>query len=190
MSEYPISSFPVPDPADLPEDLKERIEEVAAKTGFVPNVFLAMAHRPGELRAFLAYHDALMAGEGGLTLAEREMIVVATSAANDCLYCTVAHGAVLRIRSKDPLLADQIAIDPAQADITERQRAMIDFALKLCRRPASVTPADHDALRSYGFGDEDIWDIGAITALFAMSNRMAHLTAMRPNDEFYTMGRG
>jgi len=189
MTEQPISSFPVPALAEIPEDLRERIEEVAAKTGFVPNVFLAMAHRPDELRAFLAYHDALMAGEGGLSLAEREMIVVATSAANDCLYCTVAHGAVLRIRSKDPLLADQVAIDPAQADISDRQRAMLDFALKLCNEPGSVGPADHDALRAHGFSDEDIWDIGAITALFAMSNRMAHLTAMRPNDEFYTMGR-
>ena len=193
MSEQPISSFPVPDLADIPEDLRERIDEVAAKTGFVPNVFLALAHlsahRPEELRAFLAYHDALMAGDGGLTLAEREMIVVATSAANDCLYCTVAHGAVLRIRSKDPLLADQVAIDPAQADISDRQRAMLDFALKLCNEPGSVGAADHDELRAHGFGEEDIWDIGAITALFAMSNRMAHLTAMRPNDEFYTMGR-
>ena len=189
MSEPAISSFPVPDPADIPEDLRERIDEVAAKTGFVSNVFLALAHRPVELRAFLAYHDALMAGDGGLTLAEREMIVVATSAANDCLYCTVAHGAVLRIRSKDPLLADQLAVDPAQADISDRQRAMIDFALKMCREPGSVGADDYEALRSHGFGDEDIWDIGAITALFAMSNRMAHLTAMRPNDEFYTMGR-
>ncbi|MCY3560034.1 MAG: peroxidase-related enzyme [bacterium] len=189
MSEQPISSFPVPDLADIPEDLRVRIEQVAAKTGFVPNVFLALAHRPAELRAFLAYHDALMAGDGGLTLAEREMIVVATSAANDCLYCTVAHGAVLRIRSKDPLLADQLAIDAAGADISARQRAMIDFALKLCREPASVRSADHDTLRDHGFSDEDIWDIGAITALFAMSNRMAHLTAMRPNAEFYTMGR-
>ena len=190
MSEPAISSFPVPDLAELPDDLRERIEEVAAKTGFVPNVFLALAHRPAELRAFLAYHDALMGGDGGLTLAEREMIVVATSAANDCLYCTVAHGAVLRIRSKNPLLADQLAVDPAQADITDRQRAMIDFALKLCRDPAAAGTADHDDLRAHGFSDEDIWDIGAITALFAMSNRMAHLTSMRPNDEFYTMGRG
>ena len=189
MSEQPISSFPVPDLADIPEDLRERIEEVATKTGFVPNVFLAMAHRPAELRAFLAYHDALMAAEGGLTLAEREMIVVATSAANGCLYCTVAHGAVLRIRSKDPLLADQVAVDPAQADITDRQRGMLDFALRLCRDPAAVGPPDHEALRAHGFSDDDIWDIGAITALFAMSNRMAHLTAMRPNKEFYTMGR-
>lgn len=189
MTDQPISSFPVPDLADIPEDLRERIEEVATKTGFVPNVFLALAHRPAELRAFLAYHDALMAAEGGLTPAEKEMIVVATSAANDCLYCTVAHGAVLRIRSKDPLLADQLAIDPAQADITDRQRAMIDYALKICREPATAGPADREALRAHGFDDEDIWDIGAITALFAMSNRMAHLTAMRPNEEFYTMGR-
>ena len=190
MSEPAISSFPVPDLAEIPDDLRERIEEVAAKTGFVPNVFLALAHRPAEFRAFLAYHDALMAGDGGLSLAEREMIVVATSAANGCLYCTVAHGAVLRIRSKNPLLADQVAIDPAQADITGRQRAMLDFALKLCRDPASIGSADHEKLNAHGFSDEDVWDIGAITALFAMSNRMAHLTAMRPNDEFYTMGRG
>ena len=189
MSEQPISSFPVPDLADIPADLRERIDEVATKTGFVPNVFLALAHLPAELRAFLAYHDALMAAEGGLTPAEKEMIVVATSAANDCLYCTVAHGAVLRIRSKDPLLADQLAIDPAQADIDDRQRAMIDYALKMCREPAGIGAADHDELRAHGFDDEDIWDIGAITALFAMSNRMAHLTAMRPNNEFFTMGR-
>ena len=188
-SKRAISRFAVPELAEIPEDLRERIEQVADRTGFVPNVFLALAHRPAELRAFLAYHDALMAAEGGLSPAEKEMIVVATSAANGCLYCTVAHGAVLRIRSKDPLLADQLAIDPAGADITARQRAMIDFALRLCREPATVGPADHDELRSHGFGDEDIWDIGAICALFAMSNRMAHLTAMRPNDEFYTLGR-
>ena len=189
MSSRPISSFPVPEVADIPEDLRERIEEVATRVGFVPNVFLALAHRPAELRAFLAYHDALMAGDSGLSAAEREMIVVATSAANECLYCTVAHGAVLRIRSKDPLLADQLAIDPAMADLDDRRSAMIDFALKLCREPAAVSAADHAGLRAVGFSDEDIWDIGAITALFAMSNRMAHLTSMRPNDEFYTMGR-
>ena len=190
MTEHPISAFPVPDLAEIPEDLRERIEEVADRSGFVPNVFLALAHRPAELRAFLAYHDALMAAESGLTPAEKEMIVVATSAANGCLYCTVAHGAVLRIRSKNPLLADQLAIDPAMADIDDRQSAMIDFALKLCLTPTAVGPTDHDELRAYGFSEEDIWDIGAISAFFAMSNRMAHLTAMRPNDEFYTMGRG
>ncbi len=189
MSDQPISLFPVPNLAEIPADLRERIEEVEAKVGFVPNVFLALAHRPAELRAFLAYHDALMSASDGLSLAEREMIVVATSAANSCLYCTVAHGAVLRIRSGDPLLADQLAIDPAMANITERQRAMIDFALKLCREPASIDQSDHESLRACGFSDEDIWDIGAISALFAMSNRMAHLVAMLPNDEFYTMGR-
>ncbi|WP_419840918.1 peroxidase-related enzyme [Candidatus Poriferisodalis sp.] len=189
MTEPAVSTFPVPDLADTPDDLRERIELIQSKTGFVPNVFLALAHRPDELRAFMAYHDALMEGPGGLTKAEREMIVVATSGANNCLYCVVAHGAILRIRAKDRLLADQLAVDPSKADITDRQRAMIGFALKMCREPWTVASADHDELRAHGFSDDDIWDIGAITALFAMSNRMAHLTSMRPNDEFFTMGR-
>lgn len=189
MSEPAISNFPVPDIADLPDDLRERIELIQSKTGFVPNVFLALAHRPDEMRAFMAYHDTLMEGPSGLTKAEREMIVVATSGANNCLYCVVAHGAILRIRAKDPLLADQLAVDPSKADLTDRQRAMIDFALKMCREPWSTSTSDHDELRAHGFSDDDIWDIGAITGLFALSNRMAHLTSMRPNDQFFTMGR-
>ena len=189
MSEAAISTFPVPDIADMPDDLRERIELIQSKTGFVPNVFLALAHRPDEMRAFMAYHDALMEGPSGLTKAEREMIVVATSGANNCLYCVVAHGAILRIRAKDPLLADQLAVDPSKADLTDRQRVMIDFALKMCREPWAASAADHDELRAHGFSDDDIWDIGAITGLFAFSNRMAHLTSMRPNDEFFTMGR-
>ena len=189
MTEPAISTFPVPDIADMPDDLRERIELIQSKTGFVPNVFLALAHRPDEMRAFMAYHDALMEGPSGLTKAEREMIVVATSGANNCIYCVVAHGAILRIRAKDPLLADQLAVDPSKADLTDRQRAMIDFALRMCREPWAASAADHDDLHSHGFSDDDIWDIGAITGLFALSNRMAHLTAMRPNDEFFTMGR-
>lgn len=189
MTEPAISTFPVPDIADMPDDLRERIELIQSKTGFVPNVFLALAHRPDEMRAFMAYHDALMEGPSGLSKAEREMIVVATSGANSCLYCVVAHGAILRIRAKDPLLADQLAVDPAKADLSDRQRAMIDFSLKMCREPWSTSPADHEELRAHGFSDDDIWDIGAITGLFALSNRMAHLTSMRPNDEFFTMGR-
>lgn len=185
----PISRFPVPSLDEVPDDVRERILAVQERTGFVPNVFLVLAHRPAEWRAFVAYHDALMEKEGGLTPADREMIVVATSAANDCLYCVVAHGAVLRVRSKQPLLADQVATDYRSADITPRQRAMLDVAVKLALRPAEVGEEDLDRLRQLGFDDEEIWDIGAITALFGLSNRMAHLTAMRPNDEFYLMGR-
>ena len=185
----PISRFPVPRLEDLPDDIRARIEAVAEKSGFVPNVFLALAHRPDEWRAFVAYHDALMEREGGLTPAEKELIVVATSAANDCLYCVVAHGAIARLRSRSPLITDQVAVDWRKADVTERQRAMLGFAVKLAVEPARVTEGDLEDLRGHGFGDEDIWDIGAITALFAMSNRMAHLTAMRPNDEFYLLGR-
>lgn len=184
-----ISRYPVPDVADLPEDLRERILAVQERTGFVPNVFLAMAHRPDELRAFLALHDALMERDGGLTKAEREMIVVATSAANDCLYCVVAHGAILRIRAKDPLIADQVAVNHRKAPLTDRQRAMLDFALKVAGRSAEVDDADFERLRRVGFDDEDIWDIGAIAALFAYSNRMANLISMMPNPEFYAMGR-
>jgi uncharacterized peroxidase-related enzyme len=187
---HPISRFPVPDIAALPEDLRARIVEVQAKAGFVPNVFLAFSHRPEEARAFFAWHDALLLKETGtLTKAEREMIVVATSAANDCLYCVVAHGALLRVYSKQPLVADQVATNYFKADITPRQRAMLDFALKVCKDSGALVEADFDALRAHGFGEEDIWDIGAITALFGLSNRMANLLSLRPNDEFYLMGR-
>ena len=185
----PISRFPVPQIADLPEDVRSRILAVQEKAGFVPNVFLALAHRPDEFRAFFAYHDALMEKAGGLTKAEREMIVVATSAANQCLYCVVAHGAILRVRAKNPQVADQVATDYRKADITPRQVAMLDFALRVAREPHLVGEGDFAALRAAGFADADIWDIGAIAALFALSNRMAHLTAMRPNDEFYLLGR-
>jgi uncharacterized peroxidase-related enzyme len=184
-----ISRFPVPGIADLPADLRDRILAVQEKAGFVPNVFLVLAHRPDEARAFFAYHDALMEKEGGLTKAEREMIVVATSAANQCLYCVVAHGAILRIRAKDPTIADQVATDYRKASITTRQRAMLDFAIKVSQRAQDLGEADFVALRAHGFSDEDAWDIGAIAGLFALSNRMAHLTAMQPNAEFYEMGR-
>jgi uncharacterized peroxidase-related enzyme len=187
---HPISRFPVPDIAALPEDLRARIVEVQAKAGFVPNVFLAFSHRPEEARAFFAWHDALLLKDTGtLTKAEREMIIVATSAANDCLYCVVAHGALLRVYSKQPLVADQLATNYFKADITPRQRAMLDFALKVCKDSGALVEADFDALRAHGFGEEDIWDIGAITALFGLSNRMANLLSLRPNDEFYLMGR-
>jgi len=189
MSERPISRFPVPTIAELPEDLREPILKIQEKAGFVPNVFLVLAHRPAELRAFMAYHDALMEKEGGLTKAEREMIVVATSAANDCMYCVVAHGAILRIRAKDPLIADQVAINHRKADITPRQRAMLDFALQVATDSASVEDDDIAALKAHGFDDEDVWDITAIAAFFAMSNRLANVTGMRPNDEFFTLGR-
>ena len=186
----PISRYPVPELKDLPEDLRARMLEVQQKAGFVPNVFLALAHRPAEWRAFMAYHDALLLKEtGSLTKGEREMIIVATSAANQCLYCVVAHGAILRIYEKQPLVADQVAVNHRKADITPRQRAMLDFAMKVCTASYSVEEADFEALRAHGFDDEDIWDIGAITAFFGLSNRMANLTAMRPNDEFYLMGR-
>ena len=186
---HPISRFPVPDINSLPEDLKERIVAVQEKAGFVPNVFLALAHRPDEFRAFFAYHDALMEKKGGLSLADREMIVVATSGANSCLYCVVAHGAVLRIRAKNPLIADQVATNYCKADITAREKAMLDFAMKVCDNGAKVDDTDFDTLHSHGFSDDEIWDIGAVTALFGLSNRMANMTGMRPNDEFYSMGR-
>jgi len=186
----PISRWPVPELADLPEDMRTRILEVQAKAGFVPNVFLALAHRPAEWRAFMAYHDALLLKDTGtLTKGDREMIIVATSAVNRCLYCVVAHGAILRVYEKKPLVADQVAVNPREADITPRQRAMLDFALKVCSASNEVEEADFERLRAHGFGDEDIWDIGAITAFFGLSNRMANLTGMRPNDEFYLMGR-
>jgi uncharacterized peroxidase-related enzyme len=184
-----ISRFPVPGLDELPPDLRDYVLRTQERSGFVPNVFLALAHRPDECRAFIAYHDALMERESGLTKAEREMIVVATSAVNDCLYCVVAHGALVRIRARDALVADQVAIDYRTADITPRQRAMLDFAVKLAGRPQTITDSDFTRLRSLGFDDEDIWDIGAVTALFALSNRMAHLARMRPNAEFYLMGR-
>ena len=189
MTTPPISRFPVPDLNSLPDDIQAMILAVQEKAGFVPNVFLAMAHRPDELRAFFAYHDVLMEKEGGLTKAEREMIVVATSAANGCLYCVMAHGAVLRIRAKNPLLADQVAVNHRKADITPRQMAMLDFALKVALESAAVTDGDYDTRRGQGFSDDDIWDIAAITAFFAMSNRLANALSIRPNDEFFTMGR-
>ena len=185
----PISRFPVPTLDELPDDLRERITAISEKSGFVPNVFLALAHRPDELRAFMAYHDALMERDGGLTKAEREMIVVATSAANDCLYCVVAHGAIVRIRAKDPLLADELAVDYRKAPVTERQAAMLDVAVRLAKDPASIGEADIERLHAHGFSEDDIWDIGAITSFFALSNRMAHWAAMRPNPEFFLMGR-
>ena len=186
----PISRYPVPELHDLPEDLRTRILEVQAKAGFVPNVFLALAHRPAEWRAFMAYHDALLLKDtGGLSKGEREMIIVTTSAANQCLYCVVAHGAILRVYEKAPLVADQVAVNHRKADITPRQKAMLDFAMKVCSASHTVDEADFETLRGHGFDDEDIWDIGAITAFFGLSNRMANLTGMRPNDEFFLMGR-
>jgi len=187
--EQPISRYPVPRLEDLPEDIRARIRAVQEKSGFVPNVFLALAHRPEEFRAFFAYHDALMERKSGLTKAEREMIVVATSNANQCQYCVVAHGAILRIRAKDTLVSDQVAINYRKADISPRQKAMLDFAMKVAFESYTVGDSDFAALRSHGFSDEDIWDIGAIAAFFALSNRMANLTGMRPNEEFYLMGR-
>ncbi|MCU0968270.1 MAG: peroxidase-related enzyme [Rubrivivax sp.] len=186
----PVSRYPVPALADLPDDMRTRILEVQAKAGFVPNVFLALAHRPAEWRAFMAYHDALLLKETGtLTKGEREMIIVATSAANHCLYCVVAHGAILRVYEKQPLIADQLAVNWRKAAITPRQRAMLEFATKVCERSHEIGEDDFAALRKHGFDDEDAWDIAAITAFFGLSNRMANVTGMRPNDEFYLMGR-
>jgi uncharacterized peroxidase-related enzyme len=185
----PISRWPVPRLEDLPEDIRARILAVQEKAGFVPNVFVTLAHRPDEFRAFFAYHDALMDREGGLTKAEREMIVVATSGANDCLYCIVAHGAILRVYAKNPLVADQVAANYRKADITPRQKAMLAFALKVATRSSELVDDDYAALAAHGFSDEDVWDIGAIAAFFALSNRMANLIGMRPNDEYYTLGR-
>ena len=189
MSTPPISRFPVPALASLPDDVRGRIETVQEKAGFVPNVFLVLAHRPEEFRAFMAYHDALMEKTGGLSKAEREMIVVATSAANQCQYCVIAHGAILRVRAKNPLLADQIAINYRKADITARQRAMLAFAMQVALESQTVGDADLEALAAHGFDREDVWDIAAIAAFFAMSNRLANVTGMRPNDEFYKLGR-
>jgi 4-carboxymuconolactone decarboxylase len=185
----PISRFPVPDLANLPEDIRNRILVVQEKSGFIPNVFLVLAHRPDEFRAFFAYHDALMDKAGNLTKSEREMIVVATSNSNQCQYCVIAHGAILRIRAKNPLISDQVAINYRKADITERQKAMLDFAIKVSHSAETVGEADFDMLKSHGFDEEDIWDIAGIAAFFGLSNRMANVTAMRPNAEFYTMGR-
>ena len=181
--------FPTPPLDKLPEDIRTRILAVQEKSGFVPNVFLTLAYRPDEVRAFFGYHDALMEKDGGLSKAEREMIVVATSAANQCQYCVVAHGAILRIRAKNPLIADQIATNYRKADITPRQRAMLDFAMKVSRSAEEVSESDFAPLAAHGFSNDDVWDIAAIAAFFALSNRMANVTAMRPNDEFYLMGR-
>ncbi|MDM7950541.1 peroxidase-related enzyme [Hydrogenophaga sp.] len=186
---FPISRFPVPEIHDLPEDIRTRILAVQEKSGFVPNVFLVLAHRPDEFRAFFAYHDSLMDKKGNLTKAEREMIVVATSNANQCQYCVVAHGAILRIRAKNPLVADQVAVNYRKADITPRQMAMLDFAMKVSAQAWAVNDADFETLRQHGFDMDDIWDIAGIAAFFGLSNRMANVTSMRPNDEFYSMGR-
>ena len=185
----PVSRFPVPALEDLPDDIRARIAAVQEKSGFIPNVFLTLAHRPDEFRAFMAYHDALMDKPGNLTKAEREMIVVATSAVNQCQYCVVAHGAILRIRAKDPLIADQVATNYRKADITVRQKAMLDFAMKVSQSAHLVGEADFDTLKSHGFTEEDVWDIAAISAFFGMSNRIANVTNMRPNAEFYALGR-
>ncbi|MBR7995546.1 peroxidase-related enzyme [Burkholderia cenocepacia] len=185
----PVSRFPVPALEDLPDDIRARIAAVREKSGFIPNVFLTLAHRPDEFRAFMAYHDALMDKPGNLSKAEREMIVVATSAANQCQYCVIAHGAILRIRAKDPLIADQVATNYRKADITARQRAMLDFAMKVSQAAHQVGEPDFDTLKTHGFTEDDIWDIAAISAFFGMSNRIANVTNMRPNAAFYALGR-
>ena len=189
MSKPATQRFQPPAIDRLPEDIRTRILAVQEKSGFVPNVFLTLAYRPEEFRAFFAYHDALMEKEGGLSKAEREMIVVATSAANQCHYCVIAHGAILRIRAKNPLIADQIAVNYRKADITPRQRAMLDFAMKVAIEAHRISEADFAAVTAHGFSHDDIWDIAAIAAFFALSNRMANVTGMRPNDEFYLLGR-
>jgi len=189
VTEPPISRFPPPELGDLPQDIRERIAAVQEKSGFVPNVFLALARRPDEFRAFFAYHDALMEKPGTLSKAEREMIVVATSGVNQCQYCVVAHGAILRIRAKNPLIADQVAINHRKADLEPRQKAMLDFAVKVAERSHAIDNADYEELKSHGFSDDDAWDIAAIAALFAMSNRLASAFSIRPNEEFYAMGR-
>jgi uncharacterized peroxidase-related enzyme len=185
-----MSRYPLPDLNALPEDIRAKVLEVQEKAGFIPNVFLALARRPAEWRAFFAYHDALMLKEDGhLTKGDREMIVTTTSAANNCLYCVVAHGAILRIYEKKPLVADQVAVNYLKADITPRQKAMLDFAMKVCQHSDQIQDQDFAALHAYGFDDEDIWDIAAITAFFGLSNRMASFSNMMPNPEFYVMGR-
>lgn len=189
MSEHPITRFPVPEISEIPEDVRDIIVEVQEKTGFVPNVFLALARRPDEFRAFFGYHNALMEKEGGLSKGEREMVVVATSAINQCIYCIVAHGAILRIREKNALISDQIAGNYRKADITPRQKAMLQFAEKVTKTAYEIGDADYAALHTHGFDDEDIWDIGAIAALFGLSNRLANMANIRPNDEFHLLGR-
>ena len=190
MKKSPISRFPIPELTSLPDDIRERIEAVQEKAGFIPNIFIALAHRPGEFRAFFAYHDALMEKETpGLSLAEREMIVVATSIRNQCQYCVIAHGAILRIREKNPLIADQIASNYHKADISVRQKLMLDFALKVSRNAQEVDDADYETLNEHGFDDEDIWDIATISAFFGLSNRIVNMASIRTNDEFYLMGR-
>ena len=189
MTQPTPSRFPVPPVDSLPEDIRSRLLAVQEKSGFIPNVFLTLAFRPDEFRAFFAYHDALMDKDGGLTKAEREMIVVATSSANQCQYCVIAHGAILRIRAKNPLIADQIASNYRKADITPRQRAMLDFAMKVSQEAHLVSEADFAELSVHSFSHDDVWDIAAISAFFALSNRIANVAAMRPNDEFYLMGR-
>ena len=188
-SPKPISCFSVPDVKDLPDDIRDRLQTVEQKAGFIPNVMRVLARRPAEFRAFMAYHDALMEGDSGLTKAEREMIVVATSGANHCQYCVVAHGAILRIRAKDPLIADQVATNYRQADITPRQQAILDYAMKVSRQSSELTPSDRLEAKAAGLSDEDLWDIASISAFFAMSNRLASATQMRPNEEFFSMGR-
>lgn len=185
----PVSRFPVPELKDMPDDIRERILAVQEKSGFIPNVFLTLAHRPDEFRAFFAYHDALMEKPSNLTKAEREMIVVATSNVNQCQYCVIAHGAILRVRAKDPLIADQVATNYRKADITDRQKAMLDFAMKVSQTAHLVGEPDFDALKAHGFDEEDIWDIAGVSAFFGMSNRLANVTSMRPNAEFYSFGR-
>ena len=189
MAQPVINRFPAPALRDLPDDIRARILAVQEKSGFVPNVFLTLAYRPDEFRAFFAYHDALMDKDGGLTKAEREMIVVATSSANQCHYCVIAHGAILRIRAKNPQIADQIAINYRKADITPRQKAMLDFAMRVSAQAEMISEQDFTDLAGHGFSNDDAWDIAAIAAFFALSNRMANVTGMRPNDEFYSMGR-
>jgi uncharacterized peroxidase-related enzyme len=185
----PAKRFPAPPLDKMPEDIRTRLLAVQEKSGFIPNVFLTLAYRPDEFRAFFAYHDALMDKDSGLSKAEREMIVVATSAANQCQYCVIAHGAILRIRAKNPLIADQVAVNYRKADITPRQKAMLDFAMKVALEAQVASDADFATLSGHGFSNDDIWDIAAIAAFFALSNRMANVTGMRPNDEFYLMGR-
>ena len=184
-----VSRFPVPELESLPKDIHERIVKVQEKAGFIPNIFLSLAHRPDEFRAFFAYHDALMERDSGLSKGEREMIVVATSGLNQCIYCVVAHGAVLRIREKNPLLADQLATNYRKADLSDRQRTMLDFAVKVSQSAYDINESDFELLKNQGFSDDEIWDIGAIAGLFALSNRLANMAGIRPNDEFYLMGR-
>lgn len=189
MSDLPISRFPVPKLDELPADIQNLILEVQEKSGFLPNVFLALAHRPDEFRAFFAYHEALMEKDSGLSKGEREMIIVATSGHNNCIYCVVAHGAILRIREKNPLIADQIATNFRKADISDRQKAMLEFAVKVSAESYKINAEDFAELHEHGFSDEDIWDIGAVSAFYSLSNRMANLANIRANDEFYLLGR-